>query len=150
MVSDLTLLFERDITKLETEIAAFRNENNLWRSAPGVTNPAGNLCLHLVGNLRTYIGKNIGHIAYTRDRDAEFNLRNLPQSQLVAMVNDTSNIVTIALSRLTEKDLDERYTENVFDFEMTNGYFLAHLLGHLSYHLGQVNYLRRILEVNEN
>jgi uncharacterized damage-inducible protein DinB len=148
MVIELALLFERDLTKLEKEIAAFHNENNLWIAAPGVINSAGNLSLHLVGNLRTYIGKNVGQVAYIRDRDAEFSLKQVPQLQLLTMLDETKSIVANALAQFSEADLGKRYIEDVLGFEMTNGYFLAHLLGHLSYHLGQVNYLRRILEAD--
>jgi uncharacterized damage-inducible protein DinB len=146
MVNDLATLYARDLSKLADEIGAFQHEECLWMIKGEVKNSAGNLCLHLVGNLRTYIGKNLGKTDYSRDRDAEFSVKNIPRAQLIRKVNETREIVINSLKLMTDADLAGKYIENVLGYEMTNGYFLAHLLGHLSYHLGQINYLRRIVE----
>ena len=144
--NELSALYERDINKLKSEILKFTNEGNLWRAVPGVTNSAGNLCLHLAGNLQTYIGQNIGGVAYTRDRDAEFSLKGLSKSDLVSKIEHTHDVVGNTLSNLTDGALEQLYVENVLGYGMTNSYFLVHLLAHLSYHTGQINYIRRILE----
>lgn len=144
--AELAALFGRDINKLKSEILQFKNEDNLWRALPGITNSAGNLCLHLSGNLQTYIGRNIGGIPYIRDRDAEFSLKGLSKSELISKVEHTHNVVHNTLSNLNAGMLDQLYVENILGYEMTHSYFLIHLLAHLSYHLGQINYIRRILE----
>lgn len=72
MLPELIKLFQRDLDTLKKEIQSFREEGDLWRTTGSIKNPAGNLCLHLVGNLNNYIGKNIGGTGYVRDRDAEF------------------------------------------------------------------------------
>lgn len=146
MLENLINLYDRDLRRLETELAAFRKEENLWQVTGQIANPAGNLALHLAGNLTTYIGKNLGGIDYTRDRPAEFSRRNVPLSELLDMVRTTHGHVINTLQKLTRDDLEARYPEDVLGFEMTKGYFLLHLLAHLAYHTGQINYIRRVLE----
>jgi hypothetical protein len=146
MLENLTNLYDRDLRRLETELANFRKEENLWRVTGQITNPAGNLGLHLVGNLTTYIGKNLGGIDYIRDRPLEFSRRDVPLQDLLAMVRTTREHVISTLQKLKREDLEARYPEDVLGFEMTNGYFLLHLLAHLAYHTGQINYIRRVLE----
>jgi uncharacterized damage-inducible protein DinB len=141
----LPQLFERDLSKLVTEINAYTNEADLWKPAEGISNSGGNLCLHLVGNLKHYVGRTLGNIPYERVRDKEFTDKNIPRSVLVKTVQETMGAVTSALQHLTEGELNSIYPINVFETEMTTGYFLLHLYGHLNYHLGQINYHRRLL-----
>ena len=146
MLDDLVTLFDRNLGLLLQEINLFRDEARLWQTKGTIKNTAGNLCLHLVGNLNNYIGKNLGHLPYTRDRDAEFSRRGVPKQTLIEMVEETKQKVHTALSAMQTEQLDETYVENVMGYEMTTRYFLLHLLAHLSYHLGQINYIRRALE----
>jgi hypothetical protein len=145
MTDTLIKLFDRDLSRLQQE-AGLIKEENLWKTTGTIKNPAGNLCLHLIGNLNTYIGKNIGGIPYTRDRDAEFTNTDVPQQQLMKQVEATKDVVLSVLRNMSEASLKEKHVENVLGFEMTNEYFLMHLAMHLAYHLGQVNYIRRALE----
>jgi uncharacterized damage-inducible protein DinB len=146
MVTELAKLFARDLDRLHNEIVAFGQEDHLWQTSSGVKNAAGNLGLHLVGNLSAYIGHTLGHHRYERNREAEFATRHMPRQELLAKITATREVVLDSLRRLTPEDLSKAYPEEVLGYPMTTGYFLVHLLAHLSYHLGQVNYLRRILE----
>ena len=146
MINELIKIYDRDIQRLRKEIELFNEDSNLWRTVGHVKNPAGNLCLHLVGNLNTYIGKNLGYTNYVRDRDAEFNSRNVSKQELLDKVEETREVVISTMKKLNNEDVDKKYVEDVFGYGMTNGFFLIHLAAHLSYHLGQVNYIRRILE----
>jgi uncharacterized damage-inducible protein DinB len=146
MINDFIKIFGRDLDRLKDEIELFQDESNLWRTTGSIKNSAGNLCLHLVGNLRTYIGKNIGNDAYIRDRDGEFSRKGIAKQTLVDQVAETKAIVLSALQRMNEVQLEEPYVENVLGYPMTHGFFLVHLAAHFSYHLGQINYLRRALE----
>lgn len=146
MINELIKIYDRDIQRLRKEIELFNEDSNLWRTVGHVKNPAGNLCLHLVGNLNTYIGKNLGYTNYVRDRDAEFNSRNVSKQELLDKVEETREGVISTMKKLNNEDVDKKYVEDVFGYEMTNGFFLIHLAAHLSYHLGQINYIRRILE----
>lgn len=146
MISELIKIYDRDILKLKQEIEMFMHEPNLWATTGNIKNPAGNLCLHLVGNLKTYIGKNLGNYDYVRDRPAEFSTRDVSKQTLIQQIDETREIVISSLKKMNDPQLEETYVEDVLGYQMTNGFFLVHLAAHLSYHLGQVNYLRRILE----
>jgi uncharacterized damage-inducible protein DinB len=135
-------LFERDLNRLIKEITAFPNDEQLWQTPPGVTNSAGNLALHLEGNLREFIGRQIGGVAYTRQRQAEFDTKGLTREDLVARIEATRELV---LASLPAAKMDEIFPENVLGEPLTTRHFLLHLYGHLNYHLGQINYLRRLL-----
>jgi hypothetical protein len=73
-------------------------------------------------------------------------MKNIPQVQLVKMIEDTIVVVGEGLSKLNEIDLEREYPLLVFKKKTSTGYFLIHLAVHLDYHLGQVNYHRRLLD----
>ena len=146
MLSEITKLFDRDLQKLITETDAFSTEAHLWQTQGSIKNPAGNLALHLIGNLNHFVGRNLGGTQYVRNREAEFSTRNLPKAELVEQLAKTKITVLAALQTLQETDLQKTYTDLPFEGEMTTGHFLLHLWGHLNYHLGQINYLRRMQE----
>lgn len=145
MKDELTKLFHRDLNILYKEIASYQKESRLWEVTEGINNAGGNLALHLVGNLKTYVGKNLGKIEYTRNRELEFSSKNIPQQEVLLAIEETNTIVNKVLSEISNDTLSEVYPENVLGYEMTTLYFLIHLHGHLTYHLGQINYHRRIL-----
>lgn len=147
LIPTLQILFQRELEKLKHEIAAYQDERNIWKIEHNIANSAGNLCLHLVGNLNTYIGKHLGGTDYVRDRDGEFSQKDVPQAELVRMVEGTIAVVEKSLASLTPEQLSEHYPADVFGEKMTTEFFLVHLLAHLTYHLGQVNYHRRLLDV---
>ena len=146
VIETLQKIFKRDLEKLKQEIASYRDESNLWKVDKSIANSSGNLCLHLVGNLNAYIGAEIGKTGYVRNRDLEFSQKNIPQTQLVKMIEDTILVVEDGLSKLNENDLEREYPLLVFKEKTSTGYFLIHLAVHLGYHLGQVNYHRRLLD----
>ncbi|RRB03682.1 DinB family protein [Larkinella rosea] len=146
MLQTLKSLFTRDLKKLRREIELYQDEAKIWIAAPGITNPAGNLCLHLVGNLNTYIGAVLGQSGYVRNRELEFLLRNVPRSELLQKVDDTLDVVLTSLNKMTEEQLPEEYPMLVFEEKTSTEYFLTHLTTHLTYHLGQINYHRRLLD----
>ena len=146
VIETLKKIFQRDLEKLKLEIIAYNNESNLWRIEKGISNSAGNLCLHLVGNLNTYIGAEIGKTGYVRDRDREFSQKNIPRDELVKMIGDTITVVENGINKLKEEDLEKEYPLLIFKEKTSTGYFLIHLAVHLGYHLGQVNYHRRLLD----
>jgi uncharacterized damage-inducible protein DinB len=141
----LTELYERDLNKLRDEIAQYANEDDLWKTGEGISNSAGNLCLHLTGNLKHFFGAIIGNSGYVRDRDAEFANKNISRSEMLADIDVTRNVVLQTLAGMTEEDLDKVYPIEVFGNPMTTGYFVTHLATHFNYHLGQINYHRRLV-----
>jgi len=142
----LRTLFVRDLKKLKIEIESYQVEANLWKVDKKITNPAGNLCLHLIGNLNTYLGATLGNSGYVRDRDAEFSMRNVPQKELIQKIEATIKVADLVLSELTEEQVKGEYPMLVFAEKTSTEFFLIHLAMHLSYHLGQVNYHRRLLD----
>lgn len=145
MIYDLAKLFARDLNKVTKQIQAFEEERQLWMVLPGVANSAGNLVLHLEGNLREYVGRQLGGIEYTRNRPREFENTPVPVSDLLKRMENVVAIVPSVIESLTEPQLSAMYPENVLGSEMTIRFFLIHLHGHLNYHLGQIDYLRRVL-----
>ncbi len=146
MIPILSQLFLRDLEKLKTEITTFKDEKNIWKISGDVKNSAGNLCLHLCGNLKHFVGATIGNTGYVRMRDEEFSRKNVPLNELLKEIDVTKKVVENTLSELKEEELVKTFPINVFGYEMTTGYFLAHLTTHLNYHLGQINYHRRLLD----
>jgi uncharacterized damage-inducible protein DinB len=145
-LTSIAKLLDRDIAKLGQEISLYEKEELLWTVRGEIKNSAGNLCLHLCGNLQHYIGRVLGGSNYKRNRDNEFAARNFPKSQLIDEVTATRAVVSETLGKLDNATLEKEYPEKVFDFSMTTLHFLIHLHGHLNYHLGQVNYHRRLVK----
>ena len=146
LIQTLKTLFERDLKKLRTEIELYTHEERLWIIEKNISNSAGNLCLHLIGNLNTFIGAEIGKTNYVRNRPLEFSLRNIPKKELLQKIDDTITVVNNSLEKLSEEDLKKEYNILVFEEKTTTEYFLVHLAMHLAYHLGQINYHRRLLD----
>ena len=147
MITDnLALLFERELLKLKNEISAYTDETKLWLTTAQISNSGGNLCLHLLGNLQHFIGGRLGKTGYIRNRPEEFSQKNIPVKDLIHSIDHTAMAVTKTIRSLSPETLAAEYPEKVFDYVMTTEYFLLHLLSHLTYHLGQINYHRRILD----
>ncbi len=148
LVQELRKVFIKDLEKLKEEISLYRNEQNLWKVEKQIANSAGNLCLHLVGNLNHFIGKTIGKTGYLRNREQEFSLKDVQQKELVGMVGETITMLDKVMKSMTDDQLKEEYPLLVLKEKTTSGYFLFHLSSHLGYHLGQINYHRRLVDVN--
>ena len=146
MISSLAKLFERDLDKLIKEVTAFKDESNMWLITQDIRNSAGNLAIHLCGNLQHFIGGVLGHTGYVRNRDFEFHGKDVPRDAMLEEIHDTKKTVLEVLNKMDESTLHEAYPLQVFGFEMTTEFFLIHLQGHLNYHLGQINYHRRLLD----
>lgn len=145
MKNTFITLYNRDINRLYKEINAYNADALLWHKVEGINNSAGNLALHLVGNLSEYIGRQLGNTPYVRDRPYEFSATGLNKDVLLQMIENTQKVVEKALNGLENQQFYDKYPENVLGYDMTVHYFLVHLNGHLNYHLGQINYHRRIL-----
>jgi len=145
-IETISRLLLRDINRLQQEIEAYADESQLWQTPGTISNSAGNLCLHLAGNLQTYIGRELGGTGYVRDRPAEFTAKNIPRSELIALLQHTASVVERTLAALDPAILQEEYPVLIWEEKTTVEYVLVHLATHLTYHLGQVNYHRRLLQ----
>lgn len=141
----ITNVITRELKALRREIETYPSEDELWDIRPGITNPGGNLALHLAGNIQYFIGNVLGENGYVRNREAEFADKDVPRAELLREIDNAIAAVETGMSRITEADLAKPYPEAVGGIRSTTGAFLAHFATHLAYHLGQVDYHRRIL-----
>ena len=144
LLATIGRLLDRDLQALQQEIAAFPSDEALWLTPPGISNSAGNLAMHIVGNLRHFVGVMLGTSTYTRNREREFATREGTRDSLVRDLALTQHEVMRTLSALDVSRLADPFPMLVMDTQLTTGVFLLHLCTHLSYHLGQVDYHRRI------
>jgi uncharacterized damage-inducible protein DinB len=134
----------RDLRCLIEQIEGYEDEAAIWKVVVGISNTPGTLAIHIAGNIRHYIGKHLGGSDYVRDRDAEFSRRDVPR----AVILDELAAAQTALENLPEMDdsaLEAEYPESLGGATLTTGQFMVHLASHLAYHLGQIDYHRRIL-----
>lgn len=145
MTNSLSTIFERSLRQLTTEIASYPDEASLWKTSGNISNSAGNLALHLAGNLQHYIGAVLGNSGYVRNRPAEFSGTDIPKAQLLKEIEETSRVVKETLKRLPESELQAAYPEQVGGLKTNTETVLIHLVAHLGYHLGQINHHRRLV-----
>ena len=142
-------IFERDLNKLKDEINSYQNDESLWKVSGEISNSGGNLCLHLVGNLNHYIGSVLGETGYVRDRDSEFTSGNISREAIVSKIEKTLEIVVNTLNKFTEDDLNRDYPLVENNKPRVIGKELLRIITHFNYHLGQINYHRRLLQNGE-
>jgi uncharacterized damage-inducible protein DinB len=145
LIETLIRLFERDLDKLVVELNLYRDERSIWTVRGEINNTAGNLCLHLCGNLQHYIGVGMAHTDYKRNREREFADKDISRTDLLGELAKTKKTVLDALRNFDPALLESEYPLPVFDYPMTHTFFLVHLAGHFNYHLGQINYHRRLI-----
>lgn len=141
----LVEIFERDLIKLKNEISLYKDENSLWIVKKEISNSAGTLCLHLIGNLNHFIGAALGNTGYIRNRENEFAAKNVPAKDLIKDIESTIEIVKLTLEKLTAEDFEKDYPLEMHDKIVKTDFMFQHLLTHFNYHLGQINYHRRLI-----
>ena len=146
LTETLKSIFERDLKKLRQEIEAYKTEKNLWLINKNITNSAGNLCLNIIGNLNWFIGAQLGNTGFIRNRHLEFSSTNIPKADLLIEIDKTRSMLDKTLDKITISQLELEYPILVFEQKSSTQYFLVHLTTHLAYHLGQINYHRRLLD----
>ncbi len=141
----LLQIFERDLNKLKDEISFYKDEKSLWIVKNEISNSAGNLCLHLVGNLNHFIGTALGKTGYVRNRENEFAAKNISREELVIEIEKTILVVTKTLNNLSSEDFEKDFPVQKHGEIVKTDFMLLHLLTHFNYHLGQINYHRRLI-----
>lgn len=141
----LIQIYEQGLTKLAEEINLYPDDASLWTLQEGINNTGGNLCLHLTGSLQHFLGAVLNESGYVRNRDAEFALKNISRKKLLDEVEAARMAVKDTLEQISKKELEKEFPAKVFDHPMTTEYFLVYIVGHFNYHLGQINYHRRLL-----
>ena len=138
-------LFERELNKLKEELNLYHEENEIWLLKGAISNSAGNLCLHLIGNLEHLIGATLGRTGYIRKREEEFALKNIPRIEMLNSIDHVMDVINSTFSELQESDFNKKFPLEKHGEIVTTEYMLLHLLTHLNYHLGQINYHRRLI-----
>ena len=145
MIQPYIEFFLRDLNKLKEEIQLYKNENDLWKVESEIQNSAGTLTLHLIGNLKHFIGAQIGITGYVRNRDREFSDRNISREKLILEIEETISIVKTVLPTVKDEDFSKEFPVEMYGAKRNTGYILLSLSTHFCYHLGQINYHRRLL-----
>ena len=146
MISEsIRTIFLREARALRREIEAYPNEKDIWTVPAGIGNSAGTLALHLAGNIQHYLGARLGRTGYVRDRDAEFSRRNVSRTEILEQLDAAGIAIARAFERLNDSDLTQPYPEKISGTTLTTGEWLVHLVAHMGYHLGQIDYHRRLV-----
>jgi Protein of unknown function (DUF1572) len=148
LLEDLKVLYLREIATLERELDLYPDDASLWKELPGLPNPAGNLVLHLAGSLQHFFGATLGNTGYQQNREAEFSTRNVSRSDLKQELSSARQGVIAAFEHLTEDSLTQVFPVQFADAPFSIRLTLLQFLGHLAYHLGQVDYHRRVVTGN--
>ena len=142
----LQKLFRRDLQRLKVEIESYHSESALWIIEGDILNSGGNLCLHLIGNLKHFIGKGLAKTGYVRDRVFEFSGKDVSRSEMLGDIDQTIQIVEKGLNSISDEDLEKPFPIDIWEEEKSMIFTLTHLYSHLNYHLGQIDYHRRLLD----
>ena len=144
-IDSLRHVLLRELRALRREIEAYPDDDTPWRQVPGAPNVGGTLALHLAGNLQHYVGARLGGTGYVRDRDAEFSLRDVKRDEILRTVDAAVDAVDRTLSRLDAGVLARPFPEPIGGCTVETGDFLLHLAAHFAFHLGQIDYHRRLV-----
>ncbi|HMA41138.1 MAG TPA: DinB family protein [Gemmatimonadales bacterium] len=146
MLSDyLVGAIVRDLKALGREVEAYPDDASLWKTPPGIANSGGTLALHLCGNVQHFFGAVLGGSGYVRDRAAEFNRRDVPRSEIAAQIQAAIAAAELGLAKAGDAVMARDYPEQIAGHTVVTGEWLVHLVAHLGYHLGQVDYHRRLV-----
>ena len=145
MTETLAKLYEQGLNKLRSEVESYPSEAELWKTGGNIPNSAGNLALHLIGNVNHFFGATIGGTGYVRDRENEFSSGEVSKEQILSEIDKALAVVKDSLGKLEADDLSKTYPIQFQNEDVSTEYVLSYLLGHLNYHLGQIDYHRRLL-----
>lgn len=145
IITTVRALLHRELAAVRRSVEAYPDETSLWAERPGIANTGGNLALHLAGNLQHFFGTVLGKTGYVRDRDSEFASRGIARTEVLAKLDAADRAIDAGLNALTAERLGETYPEQVGGRTITSQDFIVHLLSHLAYHLGQIDYHRRFV-----
>jgi uncharacterized damage-inducible protein DinB len=146
LIPTVRTLLLRDLAAFQQELEAYPEESLIWATPPGIANSAGTLALHAAGNLQHYIGARLADTGYVRDRAAEFARRDVPRGELIAELTRASEAVGPTLDRLDPALLATEHPDSFTGGRRVSvGGLLVHLATHLTYHLGQLDYHRRLV-----
>ncbi len=148
LLEDLKAIYLREVATLQRELDLYPDEASVWKELPGLPNSAGNLILHLAGSLQHFFGAMLGDTGYVRDRDAEFTKRAVSRTDLRKELEAARAGVNAGFANVTEARLRQPFPAKFADTELSTQLTLLQFLSHLAYHLGQLDYHRRVVTGN--
>ena len=144
LTRSVAAILARDLRAVRREVEAYPDERQLWQEVPGLPNTAGTLVLHLAGNIRHFIGARLGGDGYVRDRAAEFARRDVSRAELLRGTGEAERSLA-ALASLDDAALAAEFPDAIGGSRVATGDLLVHLVAHLTFHLGQIDYHRRVV-----
>ncbi len=144
MVEDFKHSLLEKLSTLQSEVKSYKNDEAFQAIPPGVSNSAEVLCKHILGNLNWFLGAQLGSTGYERNRDAEFSPSVYSKETIIDSIEQTKDMVADVLEDLWNEDLTKPYPILFKNQEVSVHYMLLTITSHTDYHLGQINYARRI------
>jgi hypothetical protein len=138
-------LLVRELRAMQRELEAYPTDAAVWQAQPALPNAGGTIALHAAGNLLHFIGTVLGKTGYVRNRDAEFSRRGVSRAELGREIDAAIEVVARVLPTISAEALGGWYPTPVAARRIRTGEFLLHLVSHLAYHLGQMDYHRRMI-----
>lgn len=138
-------ILRRELGAVRRSVEVYPDDASVWAERKGLPNAAGTLVLHVSGNLQHFVGAVLGRSGYMRDRDAEFSRRGVSRADLLAEVDAAALAVEQGMSAISDEAMSDPYPETIAGRTVATGDFLVHLAAHLAYHLGQIDYHRRVV-----
>jgi len=138
-------LFLSNLATLKEDINSYSNEADMWRLQGSIKNSAANLAMHVCGNLKHNIGAVLGETEYVRNRDAEFSVKELSRKNILDEIESTITMIGPVFDSLSKDDLLKPWPNDFYGEGQSIDSVLFRLIWHMGYHLGKINYHRRLL-----
>ena len=145
LLETLRTMLQRELASVRKSIEAYPDEKSIWAERPGLPNSGGTLALHLAGNLQHYYGALLGETGYVRQRDLEFSRRGVPRKELLAGLDAARLAIDAGMKAVTPERLTDPYPEQLGGHTLTVGEVIFDMESHLAFHLGQLDYHRRVV-----
>ena len=119
------------------------SEEEIWWRPNPASNSAGNLALHVCGNIRQWIISGLGGAPDKRHRDLEFSERGpIARRALVTQLRRTIRDACRVLVKLNDESLAREYS--IQGYHVTGMYAVFHVTEHFGYHAGQIIYITKL------
>ncbi len=142
--SDIGALFVREsrsllaanFAKIQQSFARLSDDDVWWRPNDA-SNSAGNLVLHLCGNVTQWIVGGVGGHSRERNRQAEFDERGpIPKSDLLNRLEEVVKQADVVLEHVSGVDLSAGRRIQGYDVSVLAAIY--HVVEHFGMHTGQI------------
>ena len=130
-------------SRIDTCLAQL-SDDQVWARGGDHENAAGNLVLHLCGNVRQWIIASIGGEPDARQRDAEFAARGgMSTRDLRERLSSTVAQATAVIERVTAQRLMDRLVIQGYEASVMDAIY--HVVEHFAMHTGQIIFVTKML-----